>query len=44
MDLVAAFVLENTTKAFENSTYHGIYRDDGLIVLKGEITKKDVID
>jgi len=33
-DLVAAFVLEHTTEAFKNSTYHGIYRDDGLVVFK----------
>jgi hypothetical protein len=34
-DLVAAFVLENTTELFEKTPYDGIYRDDGLVILDG---------
>jgi hypothetical protein len=32
--LVAAFVLENTTKLFEEAIYDGIYRDDGLVIIE----------
>jgi hypothetical protein len=32
-DLVAAFVLENTTNLFKETIYNGIYRDDGLVIL-----------
>jgi hypothetical protein len=34
-DLVAAFILENTTKLFDETGYDGIYRDDGLVILDG---------
>jgi hypothetical protein len=34
-DLVAAYILENSTELFEISKYYGIYRDDGLNVLIG---------
>jgi hypothetical protein len=34
-DLVAAFVLENRQHMFEMTTFNGIYRDDGLVVMKG---------
>ena len=35
-DLVASFILDNAKDLFENTThYYGIYRDDGIIFLKG---------
>ena len=35
-DLAGAFLLENTQEAFEQTNYHGLYRDDGFAVFKGE--------
>ena len=38
-DLVAAWILENNEKLFRRtSIYHGIYRDDGLIIFKDKWT------
>jgi hypothetical protein len=34
-DLVAAFILENTTELFKGTAYDGIYRDDSLVILNG---------
>jgi len=31
-DLVASFLLEKTNHHFENTKFHGIYRDDGLVI------------
>jgi len=42
-DLVAVFVLENTEESFEETIFDGIYRDDGLIIFKGTMSKEDVI-
>jgi hypothetical protein len=41
-DLVAAFVLENTQHMFKMTAFDGIYRDDGLVVMKGNWSKQDV--
>jgi hypothetical protein len=42
-DLVAAYVLENTTHLFVDAIYDGIYRDDGLVVFKGGNRSKSKI-
>ena len=42
-DLVAAFILNHTTKHFLNTEYFGIYRDDGFIVFNSVLTKKDLV-
>ena len=34
-DLVASYLLEMTKNHFTNTRYHGIYRDDGMIVFNG---------
>jgi hypothetical protein len=41
-DLVAAFVLENTQHMFKMTTFNGIYRDDSLVVMKGNWSKQDI--
>jgi hypothetical protein len=41
-DLVAAFVLENTTKLFDKAIYDGIYRDDGLVIMTGLKSNKEI--
>jgi hypothetical protein len=41
-NLVAAFVLENSQDLFEEAVYDGIYRDDGLVIMKGHITNADI--
>ena len=43
-DLVAAFILENTTNCFDNSAYNGIYRDDGIDIIKGRRTTDEMCD
>lgn len=35
-DLVAAYILERSQQLFDEAEYDGIYRDDGLVVLKGK--------
>ena len=35
-DLVASFLFEKSKPIFRPKIYHGIYRDDGLVVLKGK--------
>ena len=42
-DLVVAFVLEKTKHHFDNSEYHGIYRDDGIAVVKGRKSYRDIV-
>ena len=40
-DLVVSFILDNTKDLFDNTTLHyGIYRDDGIIFLKGKWTNE----
>jgi hypothetical protein len=41
-DLVAAFVLENTAKLFDETIYDGIYIDDGLVILDGVKSNTEV--
>jgi hypothetical protein len=41
-DLIAAFVLENTAQFFNEAVYDGIYRDDGLVVFKGNWSKQEI--
>jgi hypothetical protein len=41
-DLVAVFVLENTQHMFKTTTFDGIYKDDGLVVMKGNWSKQDI--
>ena len=43
-DLVAAYLLEMTKEKFDNFVYHGIYRDDGFMVLKGTRTEREMSD
>ena len=43
-DFVASFILDNTKDLFDNTTLHyDIYRDDGIIFLKGKWTNEDII-
>ena len=42
-DLVAVHILENTTDLFNNTKYHGIYRDDGVAVFNGRKLTKEII-
>ena len=42
--MVAAYILENTEELFLDSTFYGIYRDDGLNVLEGLTTTDDMCD
>ena len=39
-DLVAAFILKKTESLFSDFIYHGIYRDDGFIIMKGKENQK----
>jgi len=41
-DLVAAFILENTEELFASSIFYGIYRDDGLNVLRGRHSQAEI--
>jgi hypothetical protein len=41
-DLVAAFVLENTTELFDEAIYDGIYRDDGLVIMNGLKSNQEI--
>ena len=41
-DVVAAFLLETSHHCFQDAIYHGIYRDGGLLVLKGKLTQQDL--
>lgn len=43
-DLVAAFILDNTEDCFKESRFCGIYRDDGLVVLKGNQGENEIIE
>ena len=35
-DLVASYLFEKSSPIFRPTIYHGIYRDDGLVVFKGK--------
>jgi hypothetical protein len=43
-DLVAAYVLKNTAHLFADAIYDGIYRDDGLVVFKGNWSRSKITD
>lgn len=43
-DIGAAYILvENTKEAFKHTEYHGIYRNDKIVIFKGNWNKKDII-
>ena len=42
VDLVASYVLEKCSNEFKNTLYHGIYRDDGLIVFNSKLTQHQI--
>ena len=42
-DLVAGFVLELNRRAFVNCVFDGIYRDDGLMVMRGKRSQEEVL-
>ena len=42
VDLVAAFLLETATLNFKDTLFHVIYRDDGIVVFKGNKNKKQL--
>ena len=41
-NLVASYILEKYLKEFKNTLYHGIYRDDGLIVFNSKLTQHQI--
>jgi hypothetical protein len=41
-NLVAAFMLENCEDLFGDAVYDGIYRDDGLVIMDGQKTNKEI--
>ena len=43
-DLVAAYILENSTKLFADSNFYGIYHDDGLFVRDGKRSVEEMVD
>ena len=42
-DLVAAYILEMTSNLFLSSAYNGIYRDDGINILRGKWTTAQLV-
>ena len=43
-DLVASYLFEKAKAHFHPTLYHGIYRDDGLVVFKGKKSVKEIKD
>ena len=43
-DLVASYLFEKAKANFNPTTYHGIYRDDGLVVFTGKRSAKEIKD
>ena len=43
-DLVASYLFEKAKAHFHPTIYHGIYRDDGLVVFKGKKSVKEIKD
>ena len=44
-DLVAAWIFKETEKLFrQTSKYHGIYRDDGIVIFQDKWTIKNIYD
>ena len=43
-DLVASYLFEKASPIFRLTIYHGIYRDDGLVVFKGKKETSEIKD
>ena len=43
-DLVASYLFEKAKSNFHSKTYHGIYRDDGLVVFTGKKSAREIKD
>ena len=43
-DLVASYLFEKSNANFRPTIYHGIYRDDGLVVFKGKKKASEIKD
>ena len=43
-DLVASYLFEKAKANFQPTIYHGIYRDDGLVVFKGKKEANNIRD
>ena len=43
-DLVASYLFEKASPIFRPTIYHGIYRDDGLVVFKGKKETSEIKD
>ena len=43
-NLVASYLFEKATANFQPTIYHGIYRDDGLVVFKGKNKASEIRD
>ena len=43
-DLVASNLFEKASPIFRPTIYHGIYRDDGLVVIKGKKETSEIKD
>ena len=43
-DLVASYLFEKAKANFRPTIYHGIYRDDGLVVFKGKKKASEIKD
>ena len=43
-DLVASYLFEKAKANFRLKIYHGIYRDDGLVVFEGNNKSRDIRD
>ena len=41
---MAAFILDNLEDIFDDALFSGIYRDDGIIVKEGIITKQEIAE
>ena len=44
MDLVVAYILENAENIFGDALFSGIYRDDGIMVKEGILTKQEIAE
>ena len=41
-DLVASYLFKKVIPIFRSAFYHGIYRDEGLVVFKGKKEKSEI--
>ena len=44
VELVASYLFEKAKPIFRPKIYHGIYRDDGLVVFKGKKKASEITD